>query len=83
MTILYINDAQCTSVEQLRSYFEETPSYDSPLFYDLLDFARSGDISLWLREKGEAVLANQVDGIDGDLGDSEYFSSLSALMTGE
>ena len=82
MTVLYINDEHCTNVEQLRGYFEETPSYDSPLFYDLLDYARSGDISSWLREKGESVLADKVDCIDRKFGDSEYFSRLSALMTG-
>ena len=82
MTILYINEEHCTSMEQLRGYFKETLSYDSPLFYDLLDYAYSGDISSWLREKGEVVLANQIDGIDRDFGDSEYFSRLSALITG-
>ena len=82
MTILYINEEHCTSLEQLRSYFEDSPSYGSPLFYDLVDYARSGDISTWLREKGETVLADQVDGIDQGLGDKEYFSRLSALMTG-
>ena len=82
MPILYINEEHCTSLEQLRSYFEDCPSYGSPLFYDLLDYARPGDISLWLREKGETVLADQIDGIDQGLGDKEYFSRLSALMTG-
>ena len=82
MTLLYINEEHCTSMEQLRSYFKDSLSYDSSIFYDLLDCARSGDMSKWLREKGESGLADKVDGIDGDLGDSEYFSRLSALMTG-
>ena len=82
MTILYINEEHCTSLEQLRSYFEDSLCYDSPIFYDLLDYARSGDMSRWLREKGESGLADKVDGIDGKLGDSEYYSRLSALMIG-
>ena len=82
MTILYINEEHCTSLEQLRSYFEDSLGYDSPIFYDLLDYARSGDMSSWLREKGESGLADKVDRIDGDLGDSEYYSRLSTLMTG-
>ena len=82
MTILYIDNEHCTSMEQLRSYFERTPGYGSPLFFDLLDYARSGDMSKWLREKGESSLADKMDSIDGDLGDSEYFSCLSALMKG-
>ena len=83
MTILYINQEHCTSMEQLRSYFNDPLSYDSPIFYDLLDYARSGDMSRWLREKGNPDLAYKVDGIDENLGDSEYYSRLSSLMTGK
>ena len=82
MPILYVNEEHCTNLEQLRKHFEDSPSYGSPLFYDIIDYARSGDISSWLREKGETVLADQIDGIDQGLGDKEYFSRLSALMTG-
>ena len=82
MTTLYINEEHCTSLEQLRSYFKDSLNYDSSIFYDLLDYARSGDMSKWLREKDESGLADKVDGIDGNLGDSEYYSRLSSLMTG-
>ena len=82
MTTLYINEEHCTSLEQLRNYFEESPSYHSSLFYDLIDYARSGDMSAWLREKGESNLADKLDSIAGSLGDGDYFSRLSALMTG-
>ena len=53
MTILYINEEHCTSLEQLRGYFENSLGYDSPIFYELLEYARFGDMSKWLREKGE------------------------------
>ena len=79
---LYIDYEHCTSLEQLRSYFKDSLSYDNPIFYDLLDYARSGDMSRWLRDKGESDLADKVDGIAGNLGDSEYYSCLSSLMTG-
>ena len=82
MTTLYINEEHCTSLEQLRNYFEESPSYHSSLFYDLIDYARSGDMSAWLREKGESNLADKLDSIDRNLGDGDYFSRLSALTTG-
>ena len=82
MITVYINQEHCTSLEQLRGYFEDSPSYGNDLFYDLLENARSGDMSKWLREKGESSLADKMDSIDGDLGDSEYFSCLSALMKG-
>ena len=82
MTTLYINEEHCTSLEQLRNYFEESPSYQSSTFYDLIDYARSGDMSAWLREKGESNLADKLDSIAENLGDGDYFSRLSALMTG-
>ena len=82
MTTLYINEEHCTSLEQLRNYFEESPSYHSSIFYDLIDYARSGDMSAWLREKGESNLADKLDSIDRNLGDGDYFSRLSALTTG-
>ena len=82
MVTLYINEEHCTSLEQLRNYFEESPSYHSSIFYDLIDYARSGDMSAWLREKGESNLADKLDSITGSLGDGDYFSRLSALMTG-
>ena len=82
MTILYINEEHCTCVQQLRRYFENSQRYDSPIFCDLLDYARSGDISSWLRAKGELLLADKIDDLDIKLGDSEYYSRLSALMNG-
>ena len=82
MTILYINEEYCTCVQQLREYFENYLRYESPIFCDLLDYARSGDISSWLREKDEFVLANKIDELDKKMGDSEYYSRLSAIMNG-
>ena len=81
MVNLYINEEHCTSLEQLRNYFGESP-YQSSTFYDLIDYARSGDMSAWLREKGESNLADKLDSIAENLGDGDYFSRLSALMTG-
>ena len=52
MTILYINDEHCSSVEQLKEYFKTGMNYDSPIRMELLDYGRAGDISNWLREKG-------------------------------
>lgn len=60
MTILYINDEHCSSVEQLKEYFKTGMNYDSPIRMELLDYGRAGDISDWLREKGESELADSV-----------------------
>ena len=80
MTILYINEEHCTSLEQLRGYFENSLGYDSPIFYELLEYARFGDMSKWLREKGESSLADKVDSIDGNLGDSAYFFEMRRII---
>ena len=83
MIILYINDEHCSCVEQLKEYFKTSMNYDSPIRMELLDYGRAGDISDWLREKGESVLADLVDNISNVLGDNEYFAQLTAIFTGE
>ena len=83
MIILYINDEHCSSVEQLKGYFKIGANYDNPIVMELLDYGRAGDISDWLREKGESELAKAVDNLNDNLGDSEYFSQLTAIITGE
>lgn len=83
MTILYIDNEHCSSLEQLKEYFKIGANYDNPIVMELLDYGRAGDISNWLREKGESGLADSVDNISNDLGDSDYFSQLTAIITGE
>ena len=83
MIILYINDEHCSSVYQLKEYFKIGANYDNPIVMELLDYGRAGDISDWLREKGESELAKAVDNLNDNLGDSEYFSQLTAIITGE
>ena len=83
MTILYIDNEHCSSVEQLKGYFKIGTNYDNPIVMELLDYGRAGDISDWLREKGESELAKAVDNLNDNLGDSEYFSQLTAIITGK
>ena len=83
MTILYIDNEHCSSLEQLKGNFKIGANYDNPIVTDLLDYGHAGDISDWLREKGEYELAKAVDNLNDNLGDSEYFSQLTAIFTGE
>ena len=83
MINLYIDNEHCSSVGQLKQFFKAVTSYDSPIVKDLLEYGRAGDISDWLREKGEPELAKAVDNLNDNLGDSEYFSQLTAIFTGE
>lgn len=83
MTILYINNEHCFSVEQLKKYFKTAMNNDSLIRMELLEYGRVGDLVNWLREKGETELAKAVDNLNDNLGDSEYFSQLTAIITGE
>lgn len=83
MINLYIDNEHCSSVEQLKRFFKAVTSYDSSIVMELLEYGRAGDISDWLREKGEPELAKAVDNLNDNLGDSEYFSQLTAIFTGE
>lgn len=83
MVILYINDEHCSSVEQLRGYFNKEIKYGSPLFMDLVDYGRAGELAQWLMEQGETVLAKEVDSINEKIGDSEYVSLLASAFLGE
>ena len=53
MLTLYINDEHCSSVEQLRGYFNKEIKYGSPMFMDLVDYGRAGELAQWLIEQGE------------------------------
>ena len=82
MTNIYINDEHCLSVEQLKGYFTEDLTAESPIFSDLLDYGRSGDISEWLKEMEEDEMSEKVALIDTTLSDSEYFVELKSILTG-
>ena len=57
--------------------------YGSPLFKDILDYGRAGDIAKWLREHNECELADGVDFIADDIGDGEYMSCISDIIIGK
>lgn len=83
MTTLFINDEHCFNMNQLKQYFELPIKYGSPLFKDILDYGRAGDIAKWLREHNECELADGVDLIADDIGDGEYMSCISDIITGK
>ena len=83
MTTLFINDEHCFNINQLKQYFEMPIKYGSPLFKDILDYGRAGDIAKWLREHNECELADGVDFIADDIGDGEYMSCISDIIIGK
>lgn len=83
MIILYINDEHCSCVEQLKEFFNNGVEYGSPLFMDLVDYGRAGELAQWLMEQGETELAKAVDSINENIGDGEYISLLSSIFRGE
>ena len=83
MTTLFINGEHCFNINQLKQYFEMPIKYGSPLFKDILDYGRAGDIAKWLREHNECELADGVDFIADDIGDGEYMSCISDIIIGK
>lgn len=80
MTILYINEEYCSSLQQLQSYFSLNFKIESSVFQDIIDYGRSGELSRWLREHDYYRIAEDVDKIDATLSDSRYFSMLSKIV---
>ena len=79
---LYINDEFCKNLEQLKDYFNDCLS-DNDVYTDLLESARCGMMSQFLRDLDEEQLADTIDSIDGDFCDSDYMSQLIATITGD
>lgn len=81
MTVLYIDNEYCYDIEQLKRYFDSI-AINSPSSTDLLEYGRNGDIATWLREHRDNDIADQVDAIDINLGDSEYINQLANIISG-
>lgn len=81
--MIIIDHSYCTSIEQLKGFFSMSLDANSDIYYDLLDYGRNQDISKWLRENGEDELAVNLDAIDDNLPDSEFFAKMSRVILGE
>ena len=79
MTNLYINSEHCLNINQLEQYFHNL-SEGSDIYLDLLDYAKSGDLTKWLKEHNENLLASKVNDVDNSIGDSEYMNILSEIF---
>lgn len=79
MINLYIDKQHCLSIDQLKHYFINL-SEESDIYWDLLDYAKYGDLANWLHEHNEDKLADSVSNIDNKIGDSEYMNLLSAVF---
>ena len=82
MTTLFINNEYCNTLTQLKGYFNRTLYPLDELYQDLIDNGRDNIISKWLQEHDEIELAIQLENINSDLCDSEYFARMSAIVLG-
>lgn len=82
MSFLNIDGEYITTLAQFKELFHNDVSYSSPIFFDLLDYGRTGGISSWLREHDEPDLALEIEMIADEIGDSEYISRLSQVILG-
>lgn len=83
MNTLYINYEHCTSLEQLKGYFNESITSDSDIYADLLDYGRRGDIAIFLRQIDEPAIASRVESIPKGLSDSAFYNKLKEAITGK
>ena len=82
MINLYIDKQYCLTIEQLKQYFTNLCE-GSDIYWDLLDYAKYGDLSNWLYEHNEGLLAESVNSIDQTIGDSDYMNRLSGIFGSE
>ena len=77
---IHIKDDFCDTLESLKGYIKRIE--DRSIREDLLDVARTGDLSMWLNEHSHAKLAEGVNRLNSDesIDDSEYITRLSALF---
>ena len=80
-TIIYINNEQCSTLEQLIVFFQSAKPLNL-IYYDLLDYGRNKELSNFLQEIGESEKANSINVIPSELNDSDYFSSMMSIILG-
>ena len=81
MTVLYINNEHCTSLEQLKGYFSEDLTPESDTYADLIDYGRHGDIAAWLSEMDETELSSRVESISAGISNSAFYAQLKSVIT--
>ena len=80
-TIIYINNEQCSTLEQLIVFFQSAKPLNL-IYYDLLDYGRNKELSNFLQEIGESEKANSINVIPSELNDSDYFSIMMSNLLG-
>lgn len=81
MTILFINNEQCTSFEQLQGYFSQEIVYGSDLYWDLVESRH--DIIQWICDHADNVeMAQQLRSIDEKMGYSAYLQRMRQVIMG-
>lgn len=80
-TRLQIGDEFCNSFEQLQGFISVLPNA-TEVYSDILEYARNGTLSNWLREHDKGAFAKKIDSIDDRIGDNAFISKISSILLG-
>lgn len=79
-TIIYIENKLCLTYDQLKNCFLSVTSINDDAYWDLLDYGKNKELPKFLSEFGELQVAEELDLIDVELEDSQYFSRWHLLF---
>lgn len=82
-TIIYIENKLCLTYDQLKNCFLSVTSINDDAYWDLLDYGKNKELPKFLREFGELQVAEELDLIDVELEDPQYFFKMASAILGE
>lgn len=82
-TIIYIENKLCLTYDKLKNCFLSVTSINDDAYWDLLDYGKNKELPKFLSELGELQVAEELDLIDVELEDSQYFFKMASAILGE
>lgn len=82
-TVLFIDNSICSDLEQLKQYFVDSLSPNSPIYEELLTLYRDGILTEWLSEgttKEEMTLLKKLDKIPKDLPNGILMETVTSIF---
>lgn len=84
-TVLYIDNAYCLSLTQLRDFFSKELIPGTPLYEDLLIAQRDGELAKWLAEgetENEIKLSTALSNLPIEISNSELVNRMRQIFVG-
>lgn len=83
-TVLFIDNSICSNLEQLKEYFIESLSPNSPIYEEILTLYRDGVLTQWLSEGNveEKKIAEELNQIPLNLTNNELLTHIINILCG-